>query len=208
MMDGKTSEICTAFYKNKYFERLVHLVGCTVGITKFSLPFPFDRHLSGYLKWSTNDVWTLFLYECCRHKSYIIFKLCNERTSSYVRSLTIRRRFHKNSHGLNNIKVKLRIKCLHPSSCNLRVADTKKPLSCKWPTWRTILFSCMFIPNLYMFQVLMCSSSGEFIVSIRNLVYVTVCRWPSGMQVWVPPRPAYQTITYIEWHIPDVVLIQ
>jgi len=29
------------------------------------------------------------------------------------------------------------------------------------------------------------------IVSIRHLVYVTVCRWPSGMQVWVPPKPAY-----------------
>ena len=25
----------------------------------------------------------------------------------------------------------------------------------KWPTWRTILFSYMFIPNLYMFQALM-----------------------------------------------------
>jgi len=33
------------------------------------------------------------------------------------------------------------------------------------------------------------------IVSIRHLVYVTVCRWPSGMQVWVEPKP-------------DVVLIQ
>ena len=26
--------------------------------------------------------------------------------------------------------------------------------SCKWPTWRTILFSYMFIPNLYMFRAL------------------------------------------------------
>jgi len=41
-----------------------------------------------------------------------------------------------------------------------------------------------------------------------HLVYVTVCRWPSGMQVWVQPKPAYQTVTYIHWHIPDVVLIQ
>jgi hypothetical protein len=46
-------------------------------------------------------------------------------------------------------------------------------------------FSFMFIPNLYMFQALMCSSSGELIVSILHLVYVTVCRWLSGMQVWV-----------------------
>jgi hypothetical protein len=37
-------------------------------------------------------------------------------------------------------------------------------------------FSCMFIPNLYMFRALTCSSSGELIVSIRHLVYVTVCR--------------------------------
>jgi len=24
----------------------------------------------------------------------------------------------------------------------------------------------------------------------------------------VPSKPAYQTVTYIEWHIPDIVLIQ
>jgi hypothetical protein len=63
---------------------------------------------------------------------------------------------------------------------------TTKYNSCEWPTWRTIPFSCMFIPNLYMFRALMCSSSGELIVSLRHLVYVTLCRW----------------------HIPDVVLIQ
>jgi hypothetical protein len=80
--------------------------------------------------------------------------------------------------------------------------------ACKWPTWHTILFSCMFIPNLYMFRALMCSSSGELVVSIRRLVYVTVCRWPSGMQVWMEHKPAYQMITYMEWHIPDVALIQ
>jgi len=37
-------------------------------------------------------------------------------------------------------------------------------------------FSYMFIPNLYMFRELMCLSSGELIVPIRHLVYVTVCR--------------------------------
>jgi len=37
-------------------------------------------------------------------------------------------------------------------------------------------FSCMFIPILYMFRALMCSSSGELIVSTRHLVYVTLCR--------------------------------
>jgi len=43
----------------------------------------------------------------------------------------------------------------------------------------------MFIPNLYMFRALMCSSSRELIVSIRHLEYVTLCRWLSGVQVWV-----------------------
>jgi hypothetical protein len=58
-------------------------------------------------------------------------------------------------------------------------------------------FSSMFITILYMFRVTPCSSSGEWIVSIQHLVYVTLCRWPSSMQV-----------TYREWRIPDVVLIQ
>jgi len=66
----------------------------------------------------------------------------------------------------------------------------------------------MFIPNLYMFRAFMCSSSGELIVSIRHLVYVSLCRWQSGMQVWVPPKLTYQTVTYIKWHIPDAVSIQ
>jgi len=36
------------------------------------------------------------------------------------------------------------------------------------------------------------------IVSVLHLVYVTLCRWPPGMQ----------TVTYIERHMPDVVLTQ
>jgi hypothetical protein len=36
------------------------------------------------------------------------------------------------------------------------------------------LFSCMFISVLYMFWAAMCPSSGELIVSIRHLVYVTL----------------------------------
>jgi hypothetical protein len=35
---------------------------------------------------------------------------------------------------------------------------------------------------------------------------VTLCWLPSGMQVWVEPKPAYQTVNYIEWHIPDVLI--
>ena len=46
-------------------------------------------------------------------------------------------------------------------------------------------FSYIFIPILYMFRAPMCSSAGESIVLIRHLVYVTLCRWPSDMQVWV-----------------------
>ena len=37
----------------------------------------------------------------------------------------------------------------------------------------------MFISTLYMFRTAMCPSSGELIVSIQHLVYVTLCR--SGM---------------------------
>ena len=43
----------------------------------------------------------------------------------------------------------------------------------------------MFIPILYMFWAPLCSSSGESVVSVRHLVYVTPCRWPSSVQVWM-----------------------
>ena len=36
-----------------------------------------------------------------------------------------------------------------------------------------------------MFRATMCSSSGESVVLIRHLAYVTLCRWPSGMQIWM-----------------------
>jgi hypothetical protein len=38
----------------------------------------------------------------------------------------------------------------------------------------------MLISILYMFQATPCSSSGESIVSIQSLVYVTLRKWPSG----------------------------
>ena len=50
-----------------------------------------------------------------------------------------------------------------------------------------LFFSYMFISVLYMFRAAMCSSSGESIVSIRHLVYVTLCRWPTSMQAWMDP---------------------
>ena len=52
-------------------------------------------------------------------------------------------------------------------------------------------FSCMFISILYMFRAAMYPSSGELIVSI-HLVYVTLCRRPSGVQV----KTARQTVVY------------
>jgi hypothetical protein len=36
-----------------------------------------------------------------------------------------------------------------------------------------------------MFRAAMCPSSGELIVSRRNLVYVTLYRWPFGVHVWM-----------------------
>ena len=41
----------------------------------------------------------------------------------------------------------------------------------------------VFISLLYMFRATKYSSSGESIVPIHHLVYITLCRWPSGMQV-------------------------
>ena len=42
-------------------------------------------------------------------------------------------------------------------------------------------FFYLFILILYMFRATKCSSSGESIVSIWPLVYVSLCRWPWGM---------------------------
>jgi hypothetical protein len=63
------------------------------------------------------------------------------------------------------------------------VARASRYNSGKWPTWRAVLFSYMFISILYMFRTTSYSSSGESILSIQRLVYVTLCRWPSSMQV-------------------------
>ena len=46
----------------------------------------------------------------------------------------------------------------------------------KWP--RHTILSYVFISVLYMFRATPCSSSGESIVWIQRLVYVTLCRWP------------------------------
>jgi hypothetical protein len=44
-------------------------------------------------------------------------------------------------------------------------------------------FFYMFISILYMLRANSCSSSGESVVSTQQLVCVTLCRWPSSMQV-------------------------
>ena len=45
------------------------------------------------------------------------------------------------------------------------------------------LFLYLFIPLLYMmFRTTKCSSSGKSVVSVRQLVYVNLCRWPCGVQ--------------------------
>jgi len=69
-------------------------------------------------------------------------------------------------------------------SKNLCFVDRASPFnSCKQPTWRTILFMYIFIPIFYMSRAPVCSSSGESIVLIRHLVYVSyvgdrqVCRF-------------------------------
>ena len=36
-------------------------------------------------------------------------------------------------------------------------------------------FSCIFISILYMFRETICPSSGEITVSVRHLVFVTLC---------------------------------
>ena len=51
----------------------------------------------------------------------------------------------------------------------------------------------MCISILYMFPTAMFSSSGESIVSIRHLVYVTLYRWPSSMQAWMELHPSLHT---------------
>jgi hypothetical protein len=57
---------------------------------------------------------------------------------------------------------------------NVLVYQIKYFNSGKWPTWHTVLFSCTFISILYMFWATLCLSSGESIVSVQLLVYVTL----------------------------------
>ena len=65
------------------------------------------------------------------------------------------------------------------------------------------IFLNIFISIPYMFRAAMCPSSGELIVSMPHLVYVTLCIWPSGMQVGTTCIPdghlchsVYMTVWY------------
>jgi len=70
----------------------------------------------------------------------------------------------------------------------------------------------MFISILYMFRAVMCSSSGESIVSIRHLVHVTLCSiwyacldgtpW-SCIQTYIPDGHIYR-VTYTKYRI-DII---
>jgi len=59
-----------------------------------------------------------------------------------------------------------------------------------------IYFLYMFISILYMFRAFKCSLSGDSIVSIRYLVYVTLTVRYAGLDG--TSTPVYQTVTYKE----------
>jgi hypothetical protein len=70
----------------------------------------------------------------------------------------------------------------------------------------------MYISIPFMFQAAMCPSSGELNVSIRHLVYVTMYRWPFGVQVWMrlrliqtcTPNGHLYTVTYTRCRIDTI----
>jgi len=58
----------------------------------------------------------------------------------------------------------------------------------------------VYISLLYMLRATQCSSSGESIVSIHHPVYITMCRWPSGMQVLSDLHTQSDTCKMIYWY--------
>jgi hypothetical protein len=80
-----------------------------------------------------------------------------------------------------NVKAGLLKQCISSIPCKFKSVEKiilyKINFILVKPTWHTILFSCMFISILYMIWATSCSSSGESIVSIQLLVYVTLCNW-------------------------------
>ena len=113
------------------------------------------------------------------------------RTNKYFSA--IRPHFHRKLEVLKCSDTKLHINSL----CTLFVNN-------KFDA--QFFFLHLFILILYMFRATKCSSSGESIVSIRPLEYVTICRWHIPEVVLIQLTLVY--VTYIQWHIPEVVLIQ
>jgi hypothetical protein len=66
----------------------------------------------------------------------------------------------------------------------------------------------MFISILYMFRTAMYPSSGELIVSVRHLVYVTLYRWPFGVQVWMKLREQSHPNLYRNKHTQKKIVRQ
>jgi len=63
----------------------------------------------------------------------------------------------------------------------------------------------LFISLLYMFRATECWPSGEAILSIHYLVYITVCRWQSGMPVTGIPGSHLHRVIYTRWCIDTIV---
>jgi hypothetical protein len=62
----------------------------------------------------------------------------------------------------------------------------------------------MFIPYIYMFRALLCSSSGELIVLIRHLAW---CRSPFGVQVCVEPKYCSLHTKYYTYYYQNINLL-
>jgi hypothetical protein len=56
----------------------------------------------------------------------------------------------------------------------------------------------MFISILYMFRAAMCPSSGELIVSIQHLLYVTLYRCPFGVHLHIKRSSTQSDIYQID----------
>jgi len=65
---------------------------------------------------------------------------------------------------------------------------------------------------LYVGDHLVCrfwwNSSIQTCIPDSHLHRVTYTVWHAGLDGTVPSKPAYQMVTYIQWHIPDVILIK
>jgi hypothetical protein len=81
------------------------------------------------------------------------------------------------------------LRCIRLKQCNgnRNISPLNMNLGNRWRWFMLITnlthFFNVSISLLYMFRATQCSSSGESIVSIHLLVYITLCRWSSVMEV-------------------------